>query len=94
DYYESLGISKSASADEIKKAYRKLALKLHPDKNPDNPEAEEKFKVCSEAYQVLSNDETRAKYDRFGHSAFEQGGGFNDFASVAYADDKFGRLCC
>lgn len=75
DYYEILGVSKSATDDEIKKAYRKLALKYHPDRNPDDPSAEEKFKELGEAYEVLSNADKRAAYDRFGHAAFEQGGG-------------------
>ena len=65
DYYEVLGVAKNASADEIKKAYRKLAVKYHPDRNPDNKEAEEKFKEAAEAYDVLSDTEKRAKYDRF-----------------------------
>ncbi len=67
DYYEILGVDKSASKDEIKKAYRKIAIKFHPDKNPDNKEAEEKFKEAAEAYEILSNDEKRQRYDRFGH---------------------------
>lgn len=69
DYYEVLGVGKSASADEIKKAYRKLALQYHPDKNPGNKEAEEKFKEAAEAYDVLSNTDKRNQYDRFGHAA-------------------------
>lgn len=76
DFYEILGITKSASADEIKKAYRKMALKYHPDKNPDDKEAEEKFKKAAEAYEVLSNPEKKARYDQFGHQAFEGAGGF------------------
>jgi molecular chaperone DnaJ len=76
DYYDILGVSKSASASEIKKAYRKLAIKYHPDKNPDNPEAEAKFKQAAEAYEVLSNAEKRAKYDQYGHAAFDGAGGF------------------
>jgi molecular chaperone DnaJ len=74
DYYEILGISKSATPEEIKKAYRKVAIQFHPDKNPDNKEAEEKFKEAAEAYEVLSDADKRAQYDRFGHS--RQGGGF------------------
>ena len=76
DYYEVLGISKSASADEIKKAYRKLAIQYHPDKNPDNPEAEEKFKGAAEAYEVLSNPEKKQRYDQFGHQGLGGNGGF------------------
>jgi len=85
DYYEVLGVSRDASTSEIKKAYRKLAVKFHPDKNPDNPEAEESFKELGEAYEVLMDDQKRAAFDRFGHAAFEQGmgggggaGGFHD----------------
>lgn len=77
DYYEVLGISKSASASEIKKAYRKMAIKYHPDKNPDDKGAEEKFKQAAEAYEVLSDDNKKARYDQYGHAAFEGGqGGF------------------
>lgn len=75
DYYDVLGVSKDASETEIKKAYRKLALKYHPDKNPDDKEAEGKFKEAAEAYEVLSNGDKRAKYDRFGHAGMG-GGGF------------------
>lgn len=83
DYYEVLGVQKGASADEIKKAYRKLAIKYHPDKNPGDKEAEEKFKEAAEAYEVLSNDDKRAKYDQFGHSMGPQsfGGGGGGFYS-------------
>ena len=76
DYYETLKISKSATASEIKKAYRKKALKYHPDKNPDDKSAEEKFKQAAEAYEVLSNPDKKARYDQFGHQAFEGAGGF------------------
>ncbi|GGD56675.1 molecular chaperone DnaJ [Muriicola marianensis] len=75
DYYEILGIDKSASAADIKKAYRKKALEYHPDKNPGDPKAEEMFKKSAEAYEVLSNPDKRARYDQYGHAAFE-GGGF------------------
>lgn len=76
DYYEVLGVSKDASEQEIKKAYRKLAIKYHPDKNPDDKAAEEKFKEAAEAYEVLSNSEKKAKYDRFGHAGMGGAGGF------------------
>ena len=79
DFYEILGVDKSASAAEIKKAYRKLAIKYHPDKNPDDKEAEEKFKEAAEAYEVLSDDNKRARYDQFGHAGMggaAGGGGF------------------
>ncbi len=89
DYYEVLGVSKNASDDEIKKAYRKLAVKYHPDKNPGNKEAEEKFKEISEAHEVLSDKQKRARYDQFGHAGVGgnggmggnpfQGGGFQNF---------------
>jgi molecular chaperone DnaJ len=75
DYYEVLGVTKTATAEEVKRSYRKLAVKFHPDKNPDDPGAEEKFKELGEAYDVLMDDEKRAAYDRFGHAAFAQGGG-------------------
>lgn len=74
DYYEVLGVSKNADEGEIKKAYRKLAIKYHPDKNPGDSEAEEKFKEAAEAYEVLSNAEKKAQYDRFGHAGMGQGG--------------------
>lgn len=74
DYYDLLGVSRDASADDLKKAYRKLAVKYHPDKNPGDTEAEAKFKEISEAYDILKDDEKRAAYDRYGHAAFTQGG--------------------
>ncbi|RXJ50598.1 molecular chaperone DnaJ [Gelidibacter gilvus] len=75
DYYDILKIDKSATANEIKKAYRKKAIKFHPDKNPDDKTAEDKFKKAAEAYEVLSNPEKKARYDQFGHQAFQGGGG-------------------
>src|SRR5947209_19796116 len=82
DYYEVLQVSRTATDQELKASYRKLAMQHHPDRNPNNPQAEEKFKACSEAYQVLSDPEKRAAYDRYGHAAFSGGGapGGNPFA--------------
>lgn len=76
DYYEVLGISKNATAEEIKKAYRKKAIQYHPDKNPGNKEAEENFKTAADAYEVLSDPNKRARYDQYGHAAFENAGGY------------------
>jgi len=104
DFYEALGVRRGAPADEIKKAYRKLAMQYHPDRNPDDAEAERKFKEINEAYDVLKDEEKRAAYDRFGHAAFEQagagarpGGGFNfeqafgtGFADIF--DEMFGDI--
>jgi molecular chaperone DnaJ len=104
DYYEILGISKNASEDEVKKAYRKLAMQHHPDRNPGNKEAEAKFKEATEAYEVLKDEQKRAAYNQFGHQAFGQGGGrggshgfegfdssdiFNDFSDIF--GDFFGQ---
>jgi molecular chaperone DnaJ len=105
DFYEILGVQKGASADELKKAYRKLAMQYHPDKNPGDKKAEEKFKEISHAYDILSDEQKRAAYDRFGHQAFQGGAGgpsgFGggaagfDFSSSGFADifeDLFGGM--
>ncbi len=75
DFYSTLGVSKNADAKEIKSAYRKVAMKFHPDKNPGDSVSEEKFKEAAEAYSVLSDEQKRARYDQFGHSAYTQSGG-------------------
>jgi molecular chaperone DnaJ len=85
DYYEVLGVEKSASADEIKRAYRRMAIKYHPDKNPGNKEAEAKFKECAEAYEVLSDAEKRKQYDQFGHEGL-RGTGMHDFSRMNVED--------
>ena len=93
DYYGVLGVTKSASADEIKKAYRKLALKYHPDRNKGDKSAEAKFKEASEAYHVLSDKERRTNYDQFGHAAFEGAGGRGGFSNFDFSNifsDIFG----
>ncbi|HEY1239193.1 MAG TPA: molecular chaperone DnaJ [Bryobacteraceae bacterium] len=96
DYYEVLGVGRDAGEQDIKSAYRKMALQYHPDRNPDNPEAEEKFKEASEAYSVLSDPQKRASYDRFGHAGLQSaagGGGFNPDAFADFSDilgDFFG----
>jgi molecular chaperone DnaJ len=95
DYYEVLGVDKNADASEIKKAYRKLAMKYHPDKNPDNKEAEQKFKEASEAYEVLIDADKRSKYDRYGHAGLEGafgGSGFDwgNFTHYSDLEDIFG----
>src|SRR5213596_2979725 len=74
DYYETLGVRRDADADTLKKAFRSLAMKYHPDRNPDDNGAEQRFKEINEAYDVLKDGQRRAAYDRFGHAAFEQGG--------------------
>jgi molecular chaperone DnaJ len=93
DYYEVLGVKKNASADEIKKAYRRLAMKYHPDKNPDDKAAEDKFKECAEAYEVLSNSEKKQRYDQFGHDGL-RGSGMHDYSHMNVQDigDMFGDI--
>ncbi len=96
DYYEVLGVPKNANADEIKKAYRKAAIKYHPDKNPGDKEAEEKFKEAAEAYDVLSNEEKRARYDKFGHAGMSGAaggaGGFGGFGGGFSMEDIFSQF--
>ncbi len=100
DYYEVLGVSKSANADEIKKAYRKAAIKFHPDKNPDNKEAEENFKEAAEAYDVLSDEQKRSRYDQFGHAGMggaasgggAYGGGYGGGFSMDDIFSQFGDI--
>src|SRR4051812_3268545 len=104
DFYEILGVSKNSSADEIKKAYRKVAMQFHPDRNPGDKAAEDKFKEAAEAYEILSDNDKRAQYDRFGHSAFGSGRGggggfggmntediFSQFGDI-FGDDMFGNF--
>ena len=86
DYYEILGVDKGATAAEIKKAYRKVAIKYHPDKNPDNKEAEEKFKEAAEAYEVLSNEDKKARYDRYGHAGVDPQAGFGGRGGMTMED--------
>ena len=102
DYYEVLGVQKGAGAEDIKKAYRKLAMKYHPDRNPDNKEAEEKFKEAAEAYEVLSDEEKRSRYDQFGFAGVDPnygagqggayGGGFGGFGDFGDLGDLFGSF--
>src|SRR6202158_6481147 len=99
DYYEVLGVSRTASAEELKRAYRKLALQYHPDRNPNDPQAESRFKEINEAYEVLSDQSKRQRYDTFGHSAqgipgFDGGAGFggiNDIFDMFFGAAAAGR---
>lgn len=101
DFYEILGVSKTASADEIKKAYRKVAMQFHPDRNPGDKSSEEKFKEAAEAYEILSDEDKRSQYDRFGHNAFGPGRGgshgmntediFSQFGDI-FGEDMFGNF--
>ena len=98
DYYEILGVDRNVSAPDLKKAFKRLAIKYHPDKNPGDSKAEEKFKEASEAYGILSDKEKKQNYDNFGHAAFENGGGrpgggFGGFTGADFSDifeDFFG----
>lgn len=95
DFYEVLGLNKDASEEDIKKSYRKLAMKYHPDRNPDNPKAEEQFKEAKEAYEMLSDDQKRAAYDQYGHAGVEQGAGAGGFGGAGFGDafgDIFGDI--
>src|ERR1700712_3773272 len=94
DYYEVLTVTREASDGELKTAYRKLAMQYHPDRNPKNPAAEDKFKECSEAYGVLSDPEKRAAYDRYGHAAFQGGGpaAGNPFQGGGFGGQDMGDL--
>ncbi|HRR12131.1 MAG TPA: DnaJ domain-containing protein, partial [Tenuifilum sp.] len=92
DYYEILGVPRNASKDEIKKAYRKMALKYHPDKNPGDKDAEEKFKEAAEAYEVLSDDNKRARYDQFGHAGMGNGAGGGGFSHDWTIEDIFAQF--
>ena len=100
DYYETLGVRRDADADTLKKAFRSLAMKYHPDRNPDDNGAEQRFKEINEAYDVLKDEQKRAAYDRFGHAAFENGGGTRggggfEFHAGGFADifdEMFGEF--
>ena len=92
DYYEVLGVGKNATSDELKKAYRKLAIKYHPDKNPGDKEAEEKFKEAAEAYDVLSNPDKKARYDQFGHAGMSGAGGYGGFCGFDASGFDFGDI--
>lgn len=92
DYYRILEVDREASKDDLKKAYRKLAMKYHPDRNPGDPDAERHFKDVNEAYEVLKDEQKRAAYDRFGHAAFEQGAGMDGGFGGGFAGGGFGDI--
>ena len=92
DYYDVLGVSKTANPDEIKKSYRKLALKYHPDRNPDNKGAEDNFKEAAEAYEVLSDNTKRKKYDQFGHSGMQGGADYGQYSDLGDIFENFGDI--
>ncbi|MBD3410757.1 MAG: molecular chaperone DnaJ [Ignavibacteriales bacterium] len=92
DYYETLGVEKTATKDEIRKAYRKVAMKYHPDRNPDDKSAEEKFKEASEAYEVLSDADKRARYDRFGHQGMRGGADYHEASDIHDIFSRFGDI--
>ncbi|MEI9934353.1 MAG: DnaJ domain-containing protein [Ferruginibacter sp.] len=92
DFYEILGVSKSATQDEIKKAYRKVAMQFHPDRNPGDKVSEEKFKEAAEAYEILSDADKRAQYDRFGHNAFGPGRNANHGGAGMDMNDIFSQF--
>ena len=94
DYYETLGVSRQSSADEIKKSYRRLAMKYHPDRNKDNPDAEKKFKYINEAYSILSDPEKKQAYDQFGHAGVDgaAGGAGPGHGGFDFNQDIFGKI--
>ncbi len=92
DYYEILEVSKTVSQDDLKSSYRKMAIKYHPDKNPDNPEAEDRFKEASEAYEILSDADKRARYDRYGHDGVKGGQDFHNFSNINDIFSAFGDI--
>ncbi|HPI21474.1 MAG TPA: DnaJ domain-containing protein, partial [Candidatus Kapabacteria bacterium] len=92
DYYEVLGVNKNSNIDEIKSAYRQLALKYHPDRNPDSKDSEEKFKEATEAYEVLSDQNKRQRYDRYGHEGMRMGSDFGQYTNFEDIFSHFGDI--